>query len=79
MNLNQLKYFIAVAEHRSFSKAADQYYLTQTAITQQVQKLEEIMGVQLIDRNTTPISVTPTGNVFLKEARMIVSRMESAV
>lgn len=79
MNLNQLKYFIAVAEHRSFSKAADQYYLTQTAITQQVQKLEEIMGVQLIDRKTRPISVTPTGNVFLKEARMIVSRMESAV
>ena len=79
MNINQLKYFIAVAEHKSFSKAAEQYFLTQTAMTQQVQKLEETMGVQLIDRKTRPISITPTGNVFLKEARLIVSQMESAV
>ena len=79
MNINQLKYFIAVAEHKSFSKAAEQYFLTQTAMTQQVQKLEESMGVQLIDRKTRPISVTPTGNVFLKEARAIVNRVDSAV
>ena len=79
MNINQLKYFIAVAEHRSFSKAAEQYFLTQTAMTQQVQKLEDTMGVQLIDRKTRPIAVTPMGNVFLKEAREIVNRMDAAV
>lgn len=79
MNINQLKYFIAVAEHRSFSKAAEQYFLTQTAMTQQVQKLEDTMGVQLIDRKTRPITVTPMGNVFLKEAREIVNRMDAAV
>lgn len=79
MNINQLKYFIAVAEYRSFSKAAEQYFLTQTAVTQQVQKLEETVGVQLIDRKTRPISVTPMGNVFLKEARAIVNRMDMAV
>ena len=49
MNLNQLKYFVAVAESKSFSKAAEQYFLTQTAVTQQIQKLEETVGVQLID------------------------------
>lgn len=79
MNINQLKYFIAVSEYRSFSKAAEQYFLTQTAVTQQVQKLEETVGVQLIDRKTRPISVTPMGNVFLKEARAIVNRMDMAV
>ena len=40
MNLNQLKFFIAVAEYKSFTKAAEQYFLTQTAITQQIQRLE---------------------------------------
>ena len=79
MNINQLKYFIAVSEYRSFSKAAEQYFLTQTAVTQQVQKLEETVGGQLIDRKTRPISVTPMGNVFLKEARAIVNRMDMAV
>lgn len=79
MNLNQLKYFVAVAEYRSFSKAAEQYFLTQTAVTQQIQKLEETVGVQLIDRKTRPISLTPMGQVFLREARGILMRMDAAV
>ena len=69
MNLNQLKYFVAVAESKSFSKAAEQYFLTQTAVTQQIQKLEETVGVQLIDRKTRPVSLTPMGTAFLREAR----------
>ena len=40
MNRNQLKYFIAAAESQSFSKAAEQFYISQTAITQQIQTLE---------------------------------------
>lgn len=79
MNLNQLKYFVAVAEYRSFSKAAEQYFLTQAAITLQIQKLEETVGVQLIDRQTRPISVTPMGKTFLQEARGILMRMDTAV
>ena len=79
MNLNQLKYFVAVAEYRSFTKAAEQYFLTQTAITQQVQKLEDTVGVQLIDRKTRPISLTPMGQVLLREAREILMRVDSAM
>ena len=79
MNLNQLKYFVAVAESKSFSKAAEQYFLTQTAVTQQIQKLEETVGVQLIDRKTRPVSLTPMGTAFLREARAILIRMEGAV
>lgn len=79
MNLNQLKYFVAVAEYRSFTKAAEQYFLTQTAITQQIQKLEDAVGVQLIDRKTRPISLTPMGQVLLREAREILMRVDHAM
>lgn len=79
MNLNQLKYFVAVAEQRSFTKAASQHYISQTAITQQIHALEENVGVQLIDRNSRPIALTPAGKVFLKEARAILERMETAL
>lgn len=79
MNINQLKYFIAVAESRSFTKAATQYYISQTAITQQIRSLEETMEVQLIDRGKRPITLTPAGNVFLIEAKAILERMNSAL
>lgn len=79
MNLNQIKYFVAVAEHRSFTKAAVQYYLSQTAITQQIHALETAIGIQLIDRNSRPISLTPAGKVFLNEAKAILERMDTAL
>ena len=79
MNINQLRYFVAVAEQRSFTKAANQYYLSQTAVTQQVRALEDALGVQLLDRNSRPVSLTPAGAVFLTEAKAILERMNSAV
>lgn len=79
MNINQLKYFVAVAEYRSFTKAANQYYISQTAITQQIHALEEQMNVVLIDRTKRPIALTPAGNVFLIEAKAILERMNTAM
>ena len=79
MNISQLRYFVAVADHQSFTKAATQYYISQTAITQQVQALEEMLGVKLIDRSTRPISLTPGGLAFLPEAKIIIDRVESAI
>jgi len=79
MNLNQLKYFMSVAEHRSFTKAATQHYISQTAITQQIHALEETVGTQLIDRNSRPIALTPAGNVFLREVKAILERMDTAL
>ena len=64
MNMNQLRYFIGVAEYQSFTKAAASYYITQTAITQQIRALENHLGVQLFDRNTRPVRLTPEGSVF---------------
>ncbi|MBE6016120.1 MAG: LysR family transcriptional regulator [Lachnospiraceae bacterium] len=78
MNRNQLKYFIAAAESQSFSKAAEQFYISQTAITQQIQTLEAGLECKLFNRNTRPVSLTPAGRAFLTEAKAIVERMERA-
>ncbi|MBQ3168397.1 MAG: LysR family transcriptional regulator [Clostridia bacterium] len=79
MNLNQLRYFVSVAESQSFTKAAINHYISQTAITQQIHALEENIGAKLFDRNSRPVSLTPAGKVFLKEAREILGRVEGAL
>ncbi|MBQ5771429.1 MAG: LysR family transcriptional regulator [Clostridia bacterium] len=79
MNLNQLRYFISVAETGNFTKAALNHYISQTAITQQIHALEEHIGAKLFDRNSRPVSLTPAGKVFLKEAREILAKMDAAL
>ena len=79
MNTNQLRYFVTAAECRSFTKAADQFYITQTAITQQIRALEDNLGVPLFDRSSRPISLTPAGSAFLSDARSILGRIDQAV
>lgn len=78
MNTNQLRYFVAAAEARSFTKAAAQYYISQTAITQQIHALEESLGVLLFDRGSRPVALTPAGTIFLTDARAILERMDHA-
>lgn len=78
MNKNQLKYFVAAAESLSFTKAAEQFYISQTAVTQQMQLLEESLGCTLFDRSTRPISLTPAGKIFLGEAKSILESMTRA-
>ncbi len=79
MNLNQLKYFVSVAESGSFTKAAAQHFISQTAITQQIHALEETVGAKLVNRNSRPVSLTPAGKVFLSESRTILDRLDSAL
>ena len=79
MNTNQLRYFVAAAECRSFTKAADKCYITQTAINQQIRALEDSLGVPLFDRSSRPISLTPAGSAFLSDARSILGRIDQAV
>ena len=79
MNLNQLRYFVSVAECGNFTRAANQHYISQTAITQQIHALEETVGAKLFDRNSRPGALTPAGRVFLKEAREILGKMDAAL
>ena len=78
MNTNQLKYFVAVAEYRSFTKAANQYYISQTAITQQIHALEESMNVQLFNRSSRPVALTPAGRIFFLEVFYPLHSRESS-
>ena len=61
MNRNQLKYFVSAAENRSITRAAEQFDISQTAVTQQIQLLEQTLGCALFDRSTRPITLTPAG------------------
>ena len=79
MNINQLRYFASVARHHSFSRAAQENFITQTAMTQQIRLLEEQMETVLIDRSCRPIALTPAGEVFYKEVRLILERMDYAI
>ena len=79
MNQNQLKYFVAAAESQSFTKAAERYYISQTAVTQQIRLLEETLGCTLFDRGTRPVTLTGAGKTFLVEAKAILERMSRAV
>ena len=78
MNINQLRYFISVANTRSFSLAAEENYITQTAMSQQIQALEETVGCKLINRSTRPISLTSAGVSFLGDAKQILARLQEA-
>lgn len=79
MNLNQLEYFVSAAEHLNFTRAAQECYISQTAMTQQMKSLEKILGVKLFIRDKHHIELTPAGIVYLKEARAILKRSHEAM
>jgi LysR family transcriptional activator of glutamate synthase operon len=79
MNTNQLQYFIAVAENKSFTKAAQQFYISQTAVTQQIKALEEQLGVELFTRTKHKVEMTPSGTYFLSESKAILHRLHDAI
>jgi DNA-binding transcriptional LysR family regulator len=78
MELKHLTSFIAVAEQLSFVRAADRLYLSQPALTGQIQKLEEELGVQLLLRDRRSVKLTDAGKVFLTEARATLLRARQA-
>jgi DNA-binding transcriptional LysR family regulator len=78
MELRQLRYFVAVAEHLSFSRAATALHLAQQSLSQQIGALERGIGVRLFDRDTRGTRLTDAGRVFLGEARAVLARAEQA-
>jgi DNA-binding transcriptional LysR family regulator len=79
MELRHLKYFCAVAEHRSFTLAAKQLNVSQSGVSGQVRDLEREMGVSLFRRNQREVALTPEGIIFFDEAKEILLRAERAV
>ena len=73
MDLRQLEYFAAVARHRHFTRAAEELYVTQPALSQQVRRLERELGLELLKRTSSGVEVTPAGQELLTRAEAILA------
>jgi LysR family hydrogen peroxide-inducible transcriptional activator len=78
MEINQLRYFVAVAELLSFTKAAARCNVSQPSLSQQIQKLELGLGVQLLDRLGRRIKLTDAGDVFYERATAALDAINDA-
>ena len=78
MTLQQMRYFIAVAQNLSFSKAAQQHYVSQTAVSQQIKLLEEELETELFQRTRHSVALTSAGQVFYEYAVRITDLAEDA-
>ena len=78
MELRQLRYFIAVAEEQSFSRAAVRLHVSQPPLSMHVKGLEDELGIRLFHRSNRGVALTPAGQVFYDEIRSVLRRLDQA-
>lgn len=78
LDLRQLRYFVAVAEELNFTRAAERLHIAQQALSSQVQRLEQRLGVQLLIRDTHHTELTPAGRTLLEEGRRAIDQAARA-
>lgn len=74
MELRHLRYFVAVAEERNFTRAAERLFIAQPPLSRQIQQLEEELGVALIEKGSRPLRLTEAGQFFLAHARTLLDQ-----
>lgn len=79
MLLRQMKCFTAVIDCNSFTEAAEQCFISQSAISQQIQSLEKELGVELIHRANRRFTITPTGQYFYSHCKSILEQVDDLV
>jgi DNA-binding transcriptional LysR family regulator len=77
-DFRQLRYFIAVAEELSFTRAAQRLHLSQPPLSQQIQALEHDLGIRLLERDKRNVTLTEPGKLFLEHARQILAMADDA-
>ncbi len=78
MELRQLRYFVAVAETRHFSRAAERLHMAQSPLSQAIRQLESQVGATLFERTTRRVDLTPAGETFYADAVRILDSVETA-
>jgi len=76
MELRHLRYFCAVAEELNFTRAAEKLFMAQPPLTRQIKNLEQELGAKLIDRLPRGLTLTPAGEYFFAQAKLILSRVD---
>ena len=78
MELRHLRYFVAIAEERSFTRAAERLWVAQPGLSTQIRRLESELGIQLFDRHTRGVDLTGAGELFLERARTALAAADAA-
>ena len=76
MELRHLRTIVAVAQHRSLTKAGEELYLTQSAISQQIRRLERELGIEVFRRTSRSVELTPEGEVILGYAHRVLAEVD---
>ena len=79
MNVSRLEYFVSAAELLNFTKAAQKHYIAQTAMSQQIARLEDELGVELFIRDKNRVMITKQGQIFYNDVKNISNQYQIAV
>jgi LysR family transcriptional regulator, transcription activator of glutamate synthase operon len=78
MDIRQLRYLVALADERHFTRAAEREHIAQPALSQQIRRLEEEVGIPLVERTTRRVAMTEAGELLVGRARRILSELNAA-